>query len=310
MIIEKVEPLVTVVVVTYNSSKYVLETLDSVRSQSYRNIELVVTDDCSVDDTIILCRKWIDNNANRFSRATIIEANDNTGISGNCNRGLFAATGEWIKMIAGDDVLSDDCIEEYVGFANKRPNINCVSCKISVYSEADNCEMPFSVPDYFFDKSIRKQLRFLLAKNNFIPGSSVIMKTDFIKSFGGFDERFPMLDDYPLFVKVYDAGHKFYFLKKELIKYRVHSCNVSLSGNEKFEGSMEKYRNMVVPALLKKNKMYLYYWHILIGRRKRKYTNASGWQNKIRVILLSSLSPVSYYNLILRLFGVNYMKVI
>jgi alpha-1,3-rhamnosyltransferase len=53
------KPLVSVVIITYNSSKYVLETLESAKAQTYQNIELIVSDDCSTDDTVEKCREWI-----------------------------------------------------------------------------------------------------------------------------------------------------------------------------------------------------------------------------------------------------------
>ncbi len=52
-------PLVSIIVCTYNSSKYVLETLESAKEQTYQNVELIVSDDCSTDNTVELCRKWI-----------------------------------------------------------------------------------------------------------------------------------------------------------------------------------------------------------------------------------------------------------
>ena len=61
-------PLVSIIVVTYNSSLYVRETLESAKRQSYRNLELIVTDDASKDDTVKICREWIENNKNRFVR--------------------------------------------------------------------------------------------------------------------------------------------------------------------------------------------------------------------------------------------------
>ena len=58
-------PLVSVVV-TYNSSATVLETLDSIKNQTYKNIELIITDDFSKDDTVALCQSWVDTNKERF----------------------------------------------------------------------------------------------------------------------------------------------------------------------------------------------------------------------------------------------------
>ncbi|MDR0890977.1 MAG: glycosyltransferase [Endomicrobium sp.] len=51
-------PLVSVCVITYNSSKYVLETLESIKTQTYQNIELIVSDDCSTDDTVEVCENY------------------------------------------------------------------------------------------------------------------------------------------------------------------------------------------------------------------------------------------------------------
>ena len=51
--------LVSISVITYNSSKYILDTLDSVKAQTYPNLELVISDDCSTDNTIDLCKDWV-----------------------------------------------------------------------------------------------------------------------------------------------------------------------------------------------------------------------------------------------------------
>ena len=65
--------LVSIVVITYNSSHYVLETLESIKSQTYKNIELIVTDDCSSDDTIFLCQNWIEKNKSNFVRTSLLQ---------------------------------------------------------------------------------------------------------------------------------------------------------------------------------------------------------------------------------------------
>ena len=60
------QPVVTVSVSTYNSSKYVVETLESIKAQTWKNIILQISDDCSTDNTIELCRNWIEQNKERF----------------------------------------------------------------------------------------------------------------------------------------------------------------------------------------------------------------------------------------------------
>ena len=66
--------VVSVCVITYNSSKYVLETLESIRMQSYQNIELIICDDCSKDDTVEICKRWIQSYSARFINVLLIEA--------------------------------------------------------------------------------------------------------------------------------------------------------------------------------------------------------------------------------------------
>ena len=71
------QPLVSVTVITYNSSKTVLETLDSIKAQTYQNLELIVSDDCSTDDTVELCRNWIEQNKERFVRTELLTVEKN-----------------------------------------------------------------------------------------------------------------------------------------------------------------------------------------------------------------------------------------
>ena len=55
-------PLVSIIVITYNSAKFVLETLESAKAQTYQNIELIISDDGSTDNTVQICREWLKNN--------------------------------------------------------------------------------------------------------------------------------------------------------------------------------------------------------------------------------------------------------
>ena len=66
LLMNRFNPLVSAVIITYNSAKYVIETLDSIKAQTYQNIELIVSDDCSTDETTTLVKEWLEKNGNRF----------------------------------------------------------------------------------------------------------------------------------------------------------------------------------------------------------------------------------------------------
>ena len=107
-------PLVSIVVITYNSAKYVLETLESAKQQTYCNIELIITDDCSTDNTVDLCDQWLETNKKNFVNVQLLIGTENVGIPANLNKGIKIAHGEWIKSIAGDDILHEDCICNFI----------------------------------------------------------------------------------------------------------------------------------------------------------------------------------------------------
>lgn len=119
------KPLVSVRVLTYNSSEHIVETLDSVYQQTYRNIELVISDDCSKDDTINICQKWLKSHKDRFANVVFLTSPVNTGVCANSKRSMDAATGDWIKGMGGDDLLTPNAIEEYLSFTVTN---NCDIC--------------------------------------------------------------------------------------------------------------------------------------------------------------------------------------
>ena len=127
------QPLVSVRVITYNSSKTVIETLDSIYNQTYPNIELIISDDCSKDNTVELCREWVKLHKERFACIQILTVEKNTGVTINIDRSEKACHGEWVKGIAGDDLLLPNCIETYVEYIKRNPRTIYVFCKTIVF---------------------------------------------------------------------------------------------------------------------------------------------------------------------------------
>ena len=217
------QPLVSIVVITYNSSKYVIETLESAKAQTYKNIELIVSDDCSPDNTAELCKEWIENNRSRFVRAELVVAQKNSGIPANCNRGIKKANGEWIKIIAGDDILMANCIEAMVSFS-----INSGS-QIATSGIEEFCEdgLPSRVKGAshlrklkLFSIERRKQFKFYVRNPVFLNSPALIFKKEVFDKIGLFDERFRILEDTPFLIKALHAGYAIHYNETQTVRYR------------------------------------------------------------------------------------------
>jgi glycosyltransferase involved in cell wall biosynthesis len=232
------QPLVSIIVITYNSSKYVLETLESAKEQTYKNVELILSDDCSADNTIEICKTWIEKNADRFVRTELLSSPENRGISANCNRGINAAEGEWVKFIAGDDILAVDCVETFVDFVNQNNEAKIVESKSQffsyVFKESNFFHIEDQGNDLFFSPSTEAEEQYnILLRRNPIHGPSVFINRKIIVNVGGFDERFPYIDDHPMWIKLTKAGYKFYFMNRITVFYRTHDSSIYASVDKK-----------------------------------------------------------------------------
>lgn len=273
--------LVSITVITYNSSKFVEETLDSIYNQTYKNIELIISDDGSTDGTINVCANWIEKNKNRFSRTELITSNKNTGIPANCNRAIKEVRGEWVKMIAGDDALFEDAISFFMAYAKKNNEVSIFSSKSSIYKntfEEENfmSNSAMEVPNFFM-LSAHEQYSSLLYKNR-VSTIGVFLKRQLILDVGGFDERLRFIEDHPLFLNISKHGEKIFFMNKTTVKYRIHDSSVRTidSGenaifNKWYLRKREFQKLYIYPNVSLFGKFalnYEYYRHYLIDKLK------------------------------------------
>ena len=215
-------PLVSVAVIAYNSAEYILETLESIKSQTYDNIELIVSDDCSTDNTLDICRKWMDDNKSRFLEVRIVESPNNTGQSGNYNRAFYACAGEWIKEIDGDDKLLPDCISDFILYTEQHPEAKYIFGKMVHFGKEVSGEKNLEHDYSFFTLPTELQLHKLIYEGNYIPSASSFYNKPFIQQLGfRCDERIPLLEDYPKWIKLLQLGVHFYFLDKNVVEYRI-----------------------------------------------------------------------------------------
>jgi alpha-1,3-rhamnosyltransferase len=224
-------PLVSVPVVTYNSSKTILETLESIKAQTYPNIELIISDDCSKDDTVEICRHWIDYNRNRFVRTELLIVEHNTGVAENLNRAEIACKSEWVKGIAGDDILLPNCIQDCVDYVAEHPDTIYLFGRMEGFGrpkeEVD--EYMNRCFDYsFFDLSAKEQYHRLVFQGNCVPAPTLFHNRVRVSELGiTNDERIPMVEDYPKWMSITKRGIQLRFVDKVLVKYRLSESSIS-----------------------------------------------------------------------------------
>ena len=224
-------PLVSCTVLSYNSAKTIVETLNSIAGQTYGKIELIISDDCSKDNTVEICRQWIEQNKSRFVRTELLIVEKNTGICANANRALEVCKGEWKKGIAADDILLPNCVEDYVNYVHNHPEAKWVSSYMCVYKEnfkPECCiERKSKLRRKLFDMSAEGQLRGMLFEN-IIPAAPNFYNVSVLRDIGGYDETYSF-EDYPLFITLLEKGYKCYFLDKVTVGYRIHDSTSHLN---------------------------------------------------------------------------------
>ena len=250
------QPLVSVPVITYNSAKFVLDTLESIKAQTYQNVELIISDDCSTDNTVELCRKWVEENKERFVRTQIITSELNTGVSANLNRAEANCQGEWVKGIAGDDLLMPNCIADCVEYVNNNPDTIYLFGKIEAFgADSIRCQKYNKLFNGdFFQQTPEEQLHQLLFDGNQIPASTCFYNRMRSIELGiSNDERIPLLEDWPKWINILKKGVTFAFMDKVLVKYRL--------------GGISTNNYVQSPAVHRSHRMF-YYLYIYPERYK------------------------------------------
>ena len=234
---------VSVIVVTYNSSKTVVETLDSIANQTYPNLELVVSDDCSTDNTVEICREWIEAHKERFVRTELLTVEKNTGVSANMNRAERACKGKWVKPIAGDDMLLPDCIETYLNYVERNSDAVYVFARMAFFGGDEKNRISRSkwYTDHagsFFGSSIEEQYDFLTLVGNCVPAASAFYNRASVETLGIVnDERIPFLEDAPKWINLLKKGVHFHYIDEETVKYRLSDTSLCRKTPEKFDKS-------------------------------------------------------------------------
>lgn len=217
------EPLVSIALCTYNGARFLNQQLNSILGQTYRNIEIVIVDDCSTDDTARVIAEY----AQKDKRIKFFKNEINLGFNKNFEKAIGLTTGKYISISDQDDIWLPNKIEASL----KNINENWLIYSKSAFINEKNDILPGRI----LNESGIVPLNYKgLLLVNFVTGHTALFKRAFIDCFLPFPER-GFYDWWIGFVALYH--NKAVFLNEILTKYRIHEGSViqkrANSGQEK-----------------------------------------------------------------------------
>lgn len=227
----------------YNAEPYLQHSIDSVLSQTYENLELIIVDDASKDRSLEIAKRL----ALQDFRIRVYSLEKNSGAGTARNFALSKAVGEFLAILDADDVFLPEKIEKQIKLAS---NFGDELILIGTDSyEIDTNGNKFSVQRYPTDSRVLKLN--LVKQKRFPPHSSLLYRTDVIRKIGGYDNRFCPSEDYNLWLHLTNFG-KFGSVSIPLVEYRLHSSNIS-KANSGFELLKHSYAASVCHNLRMNN---------------------------------------------------------
>ena len=248
------EPLVSVIISAYNCEKYIEESINSILNQTYKNIEILLVDDNSTDNTVKKIKKVIQGKKN----VKFIQNTKNLGLTKNLNKLIEISNGEYIARMDADDVSDLTRIEKQVQYLINNPQITIIGSFGKYINERNELEEYKKMP--ISNDEIVK----IMPKVNPIIHPSVMYRKNEIVRIGMYDERFKKVQDYDLWFRAMSNNLKFYNIPEALIllrrdrnynkrkskKYRVIDLKVRINGYKINKLNFEKYIYLIIPIAL------------------------------------------------------------
>ena len=219
----KNNPLVSIITLTFNKFHYLFETLESAKIQDYPYIELIISDDGSLDFPEKEVNEFIKTLPENFVNVIVNQNSNNLGIVKNFNHAIGLSKGDIIVPLSCDDLFYDNhSLSHIVNFFETNPEFLIATGKRELYDEEMN-PLKKILPvekDVYYLKGPIENLYKRLCFGNFISGACIYYKKNLITKYGLFDEDFFFIEDYPTLLKITQEGEKIGFIEENLLKYR------------------------------------------------------------------------------------------
>lgn len=202
---------VSVIMGIYNCEKTLYESLNSLLHQTYTNFEVIMCDDGSIDNSYNIAKEFVDKQPQKFK---LFKNERNLGLNETLNQCLKLAKGEYIARMDGDDISLPDRLSKQVTFLNNNPDIAIVSTPMIHFDDLNG--------DWGLGKMIEKPEKKDLIKSSVFAHAACMVRKEAYDTVDGYSvsNRLLRVEDYHLWIKMYEAGYKGYNLAEPLYKMR------------------------------------------------------------------------------------------
>lgn len=238
------KPLVSVVIPYYNNENTIVRAIKSVLSQTYTEIELILINDGSTDNSYNLVNEFIEKNESKISLVNLEQ--ENLGPSVARNKGILLAKGIYVAFLDADDTWEKEKLEIQVNLLNKNPKIDMLGCNfyINIQSEDDK------IKKYFVKDKLKKISFNAMLYKHFYATPCVIVKKSVLLEVGMFNENQKYMEDSLLFTQI-ARDYEAYMSNDFLVNtYKKSFGESGLSGNI---DEMQKYELKNFKFLYKEN---------------------------------------------------------
>lgn len=210
-------PLVSVLIPCYNAERFLQKALDSIIGQAYTNLEIIVIDDGSTDNTSNILHRY----ATKDSRVKFYKNHENRKLIYTLNRGIEIASGKYLARMDSDDIAAKDRIEKLVHALEHNPNIDIISSAsflMNVKGRVINKAIPKAI--------CPKALKFVSFFSTPLLHPAMMVKTEIIKKHL-FNYEFIHSEDFELFSRLIHLGYQAFNIDDFLLYYRINPYSVS-----------------------------------------------------------------------------------
>lgn len=214
LIVSSSEPLISVVMPVYNGATFILETIDSILCQSYKNFEFIIVNDGSTDSTQQIIENCHD------KRIVALKLARNMGVSQARNCGIDLSAGKFIAFCDADDLYHSDRLQIQVDFLLSHPSVDVVGSYFTILEDGQELLVKHPITD--------QEIKERFFTGNCIGQPSVIGKSAVFKEFK-YDSKLQASEDYELWTRMATSGIVFTNIPYPLVKYRLHPAQASKS---------------------------------------------------------------------------------